>query len=129
VPQPAPRARTPPVVFDDMAWIEDMHRASVAGRRIAMAARAEYESAGVPIAELRACDPEGPGGTALKGCTKLYIPAPVGPHGMVFQIVRREEGTLGLAYLAFGLRHPGPEVRQPSVYEVAHRRLHLAAES
>lgn len=125
---PGRPATTPPVVFDDAAWVEDMRRATVAGRRIAMAARAAYESAGVPIGELRACDPEGPGGTQLERCVKVYVPAPSGPHGMVFQIGRRRDGTLGLAYLAFGLRHPARDVRQPSVYQVAHRRLHASPE-
>lgn len=59
---------------------------------------------------------------------KVYVPVPAGTYGMVFQIGRRSDGKLGLAYLAFGLRHPGPDVRQPSVYEVAHRRLHAPAE-
>lgn len=129
MPRPGRPATTPPVVFDDAAWVEDMRRATVAGRRIAMAARAAYESAGVPIGELRACDPEGPGGTQLEGCVKVYVPAPNGPHGMVFQIGRGRDGTLGLAYLAFGIRHPARDVRQPSVYEVAHRRLHASPEA
>lgn len=43
---------------------------------------------------------------------------------MVLDIDRRG-GRLVLAYLAFGLRHPGRDVRQPSVYEVAHRRLNV----
>jgi hypothetical protein len=71
VPQPGRPATTPPVVFDDAAWAEDMRRATVAGRRIAMAGRAAYESTGVPIGELRACDPEGPGGTQLERCVKV----------------------------------------------------------
>lgn len=123
MPQGRRSARTPPVSFDDAAWVEDMTRATTAGRRVAMAARAEYESSGVPFDELRACDPEGPGGTQLKRCVKVYVPAPVGSHGMVLQIGRERGGSLGLAYLAFGLRHPARDMRQPSVYEVAHRRL------
>jgi hypothetical protein len=78
-----------------------------------MAAQAGYESDGVPIDELRACDPEGPGGTQLERCMKVYVPAPSGPHGMVFRIGRRRDGKLGLAYLAFGLRHPARDARQP----------------
>jgi len=31
---------------------------------------------------------------------------------------------LYLAFLAFGVRHPKPPSRQPSVYQRAHRRLH-----
>jgi hypothetical protein len=93
-----------------------------------MVARADYEAGGVLVGALRACDPEGPGGTALESCVKVYLPAPAGPHGMVFRIARQRGGRLGLAYLAFALRHPGPDMRQPSVYEVAHRRLHQAPE-
>jgi hypothetical protein len=94
-----------------------------------MAARARYESDEVAIGQLRACDPEGRGGTHLERCVKVYVPAPNGPHGMVFQIGRRRNGMLGLAYLAFGLRHPERDARHPSVYEVAHRRLHALPEA
>ncbi|MGH3026720.1 MAG: hypothetical protein ACRDLR_09755, partial [Gaiellaceae bacterium] len=74
-------------------------------------------------------DPEGPGGTALTRCMKVYVPTPAGRYGLVLQIARRRDGKLGLAYLAFGLRHPGRDVRQPSVYEVAHRRLNASRRS
>ncbi len=63
------------------------------------------ESSGVPFEELRASDPEGPAGTQLNRCMKVYVPVPGGPHGMVFQIGRQRGGKLGLAYLAFVLRH------------------------
>lgn len=90
-----------------------------------MGARAEYETGGVLYTELRACAAEGPGGTSLPACMKVYVPPPAGPHGMVLRITRDGDGRLRLAFLAFGLRHPGPNVRQPSVYDVAHRRLNL----
>ena len=128
MPQPRRTGRTPPVVFDDAAWAEDMKRASVTARRSEMTTRAEYESKGVPFVELRACDPEGPDGTQLERCMKVYVPAPTGPHGMVFQIGRDPHGKLALAHLAFGLRHPTRDMRQPSVYQVAHRRLHQTSE-
>jgi hypothetical protein len=128
VPQSRRTGRTPPVVFDDAVWAEDLRRASATARRSASAARALYESGGVPFAELRACAPEGPDGTQLERCMKVYVPAPAGPHGLVFQIGRDANGKLALAYLAFGLRHPTRDMRQPSVYEVAHRRLHQAPE-
>jgi hypothetical protein len=99
-----------------------MARASATGREVALAARENFETAGVPFDQLKPCDPEGPGGTALDHCVKVYLPAPAGPHGMVFEIVRIR-GRLRLIYAAFGLRHPPSESRQPSVYEVAHRRL------
>lgn len=89
---------------------------------MAAEARGEFEANGVPIPQLKACEPEGPGGTQLPHCVKVYLPAPDGPHGMVFEI-ERISGRLRLLYAAFGLRHPDPQMRQPSVYEVAHRRL------
>ena len=113
---------TPPVVFDDTAWAEDLRSGLCDRRRVAAEARGEFETNGVSIEQLKACEPEGPAGTRLQRCVKVYLPAPDGPHGMVFEI-ERISGRLRLLYLAFGLRHPGREVRQPSVYEVAHRRL------
>ncbi len=115
--------RTPPVAFDAVAWADDMARASAAGLRVAEAARKEFEESGVPIDQLKRCDAEGTDGTQLDHCVKVYLPAPVGPHGMVLRIARQPDGRLSLAYAAFGLRHPAREVRQPSVYQVAHRRL------
>ena len=110
--------RTPPVVFDEAAWAADLLRASATGRPVATAARNEFETNGVPIEHLNACEPEGPAGTRLPHCVKGYLPAPDGPHGMVLEI-ERISGRLRLLYAAFGLRHPGPGVPQPSVYEIA----------
>jgi hypothetical protein len=115
-------ARTPPVAFDAAAWEEDMRRASTAGRAVADAARREFEEKGVAIEQLKPCDAEGSDGTRLPNCVKVYLPPPDGAHGMVFGIVRID-GRLQPLFAAFGLRHPGPRVRQPSVYQVAHRRL------
>jgi hypothetical protein len=42
---------------------------------------------------------------------------------MVFRIERRE-GRLLLAYAAFGVRHHPRGSMAPTVYEIAHRRLH-----
>ena len=116
MPQQRRPAVTPPVVFDDAAWTEDLLRASGTARRVATEARGEFETNGVLIAQLKACEPEGPGGTRLPHCVKVYLPVPDGPHGMVFEI-DRISGQLRLLYTAFGLWHPGPEMRQPSVYE------------
>lgn len=113
---------TPPVIFDEAAWAEDLLRASATARGVATEARREFETNGVPIAQLKACDHEGPAGTRLPHCLNVYLPVPDGPHGMVFEI-ERISGRLRLLCAAFGLRHPGSEMRQPSVYEVAHRRL------
>lgn len=122
MPQQRRPAVTPPVVFDEAAWAADLLRASASARRVATEARDQFETNGVPIDQLKACDPEGAAGTHLPRCVKVYLPAPDGPHGMVFEI-ERISGRLRLLYAAFGLRHPGPEMRRPSVYEVAHRRL------
>jgi hypothetical protein len=116
-------ARTPPVVFDDAAWAEDMLRASAAARAVAERARDDFEQSGVAIDQLKACAPEGPDGTELPHCLKVYLPAPDGSHGMVFDI-DRVDGRLRLLYVAFGLRHPRGNTRQPLVYEIAHRRLY-----
>jgi hypothetical protein len=129
VPQPERPARTPPVIFGSSAWAEDLLRASVGAQEVAQTARAQFEPSGIPVADLRACQAEGPDGTRLESCVKVYLPAPAGPHGMVFRIVRDRQGRLGLVYAAFGLRHPSPDMRQPSVYQVAHRRLHLELEN
>jgi hypothetical protein len=100
-----------------------MRRSSAAGRAVADQARREFEEFGVPIDHLKSCDTEGAEGTRLPNCVKVYLPAPAGPHGMVFEIVRIE-GQLQPLFAAFGLRHPGDVVRQPSVYRIAHQRLY-----
>jgi hypothetical protein len=121
-------ARTPPVVFDDAAWAEDMLRASAGARAVAEDARGAFKENGVPIDQLRACAAEGTDGTALPHCVKVYLPASAGPHGMVFEI-DRVAGRLCLLYVGLGLRHPSRDMRQPSVYQVAHRRLHSGSEN
>lgn len=46
------------------------------------------------------------------------------PWRMVFEITRDPaSGAFVLAYLAYGLGHPG-KPWQPSAYQVAHQRLH-----
>lgn len=122
MPQQRRPATTAPVVFDEAAWAEDLLRASPTARRVAGEAPDRFETNGVSIAQLKACEPEGPAGTRLPHCVKVYLPAPDGPHRMVFEIERISD-RLRLLYAAFGLRHPGREMRQPSVYDVAHRRL------
>lgn len=110
------------VLFDDAAFVEDLNRASEAGRVVALAARKDYEQGGVPIEQLLACEEEGPEGTALENCVKIRLPHPDGKFGMVFRIERRADKLL-LAYVAFGVRHHPREANAPSVYEVAHQRL------
>lgn len=77
---------------------------------------------GAPRGWLRRCEEEGRDGTRLGGCVKLYIPQPAGRWGAVFA-AELEAGKPVLLLIAVGERHPEQPWR-PSVYEIAHRRLH-----
>lgn len=77
----------------------------------------------MPVEHLLACDEEGPDGTTLANCMKIYLPRPAGKFGMVFRIELHEGKSL-LAYAAFGIRHHPPDSHAPTVYQIAHRRLH-----
>jgi hypothetical protein len=109
--------------FDEDAWAEDLARTTDAGRTAAIAARRRYERSGVPLSELRPCERDARDGTDLPGCTKVYLPEPDGRFGLVFRFYLIS-GTLGLAHLAFGVRHHPPESHAPTVYQLAHDRLH-----
>lgn len=112
-----------PALFDDAAFDEDLRRASDAGKEVALASRREFEVEGVPVSSLLACDEEGPEGTALKHCVKLRLPPPDGKFGMVFRI-ELKEGRSVLVFAAFGVRHHPSEANVPTVYGIAHNRLH-----
>jgi len=117
------RAGRAPAQFDDAAFAEDLKRTSDAGRQVAESTRREYEQDGVPIDDLLPCQEEGPEGTALMHCMKVYLPRPDGKFGMVFRIELREGKSL-LVYAAFGIRHQPGDSHALTVYELAHRRLH-----
>lgn len=112
-----------PALFDDAAFAEDLQRASDAGTEVALAARKEFEGEGVPVGSLLACDEEGSDGTELRHCVKLRLPPPDGKFGMVFRIEQRQERSV-LVFAAFGVRHHPLEANAPTVYEIAHSRLH-----
>jgi hypothetical protein len=114
-----PRPGHASVVFADDAFDEDIARS---GREIAEAARRRYERDGVPVDELRRVQDEGPDGTILLGCLKVYLPPAVGRFGMIFQLGIEETGAR-LRYLAFGVRHQPKGSHALTVYEVADRRL------
>ncbi|HEX3174781.1 MAG TPA: hypothetical protein VHQ43_11260 [Solirubrobacterales bacterium] len=116
------RAGHAPALFDDVLIAEDIERASNTGREVALASRAEYERNGVPLNDLLPCEEEGPDGTVLAHCMKIYLPRPVGKFGMVFRIALRE-GKAQLVYAAFGVRHHPRDSHAPTVYEIAHNRL------
>ena len=111
------------VIFDDLAFTEDIEGGSANGRAVARATRHAYERHGCPVNELLACQDEATDETRLPGCVKVYLPRPAGRFGMVFEIDRRAS-RLVLAYLAFGVRHHPPGSHAPTVYRMAHRRLH-----
>jgi len=92
---------------------------------VARKAIAHFESHGVPEVELRKCRKHGPDGTNLENCLKVYLPQgePKPRFRMVFFPQLRER-PYELLYLAFGVAHPPPGSHMPSVYFVAHRRLH-----
>lgn len=111
-----------PVHVDERELAEDLGHASEAGRAAIEAMIERLNADGVPKDWLKQCDAEARDGTQLAGCVKLYIPQPAGRWGAVLlggSLDRRP--TLFL--LAVGERHPGVPWR-PSVYEIAHRRLH-----
>jgi hypothetical protein len=116
-------ARTPPVLFDDAAWAEDLAGATERGREVALAARDEFELHGAPLAHLRGCEADGLD-VGLGQCVKVYLPPANGAHGVVLKIERdRTSRRLRLVCIAFGRRHPPRNSRMPRVYEIAHRRL------
>jgi len=66
------------VRFDEEAFAEDLEHATAAGREVAVAARRRLEREGIRIEECHPCLAEGPEGTALGGCVKVYVPPPAG---------------------------------------------------
>lgn len=124
-----PQAPVWRVRFDLPAWDADLRAASATARQHAERWRLRIQIAGgIPHAELKRTRAQDDGGVALPGCVKTRIPDPFdedprkSPWGAVLLLARDDKG-LYLAFLAFGLRHPDPAGRLPSVYQRAHRRL------
>ncbi len=121
---PAKRGHTP-VGFDEVVWSEDLRNSTDAGRTAATNKRATLERDGQPIDELLACDEEAQDGTSLPGCVKTYVPWPEGKWGIVYLIARDPKTTrLSLDVLSFGVRHHPSKSHAPTVYGLAHRRMH-----
>jgi hypothetical protein len=101
---------------------EDLPRCTGAARAAIKPVIDELRHEGVPFEWLLRCEEEGHDGTRLGGCVKFYIPRPAGQWGAV--LAGDEESTKpALILVAVGERHPEQPWR-PSVYEIAHRRLH-----
>ena len=112
-----------PALFDPEAWEEDLARTTPSGRAAAEAARDSYGQGGIPFTHLRRIEEQGRDGTVLPDCAKVYLPLPAGRFGMVFRAIKIE-GRPHLAYLAFGVRHQPKDSRRPTVYHLAHQRMH-----
>jgi hypothetical protein len=116
------------VRFDELAFSEDIRHATPAGRQVAGAARQRLQADGADPSEFKRCDPDARDGTSLPNCLKAYLPTPDGRWRMIFEVLRdTTTGELVLSYLAFGVAHP-EHPWQPSVYQVAHQRLHHPAD-
>jgi hypothetical protein len=111
------------VVFDSDAITEDLAHATKAAREIGERAVRRLERDGITSEQLHACKAEERDGTHLPSCVKTYLPQPAGRCGMVLRLKVDEHGPF-LFCLAFGVRHPPRDSHRPSVYQVAHRRLH-----
>jgi hypothetical protein len=120
----APKRGFAPVAFDDLAWQDDLSRATGSARRIGEETRSRLEREGQSVDALFACDADARDGTSLPGCVKVYLPPPSGPLGFVYRIAKDQNGRFYLDHLAFGVRHLPPGVRGETVYRLAHRRLH-----
>jgi hypothetical protein len=120
----------PPVaiVFGDREWEEEVGRLTSAGsaRPQAERARRQIEAKSVRLT-WRPCLAEGPDGTRLPGCRKVYVPVDregpsAAPYGFVFQLAKSRQ-ALFWNFVAFGERHPDNRNTR-NVYERAHKRLH-----
>jgi hypothetical protein len=117
------------IEFGAVEWDEEVERydrRSLA-RLQAEGARKQIE-AGTMQLNWRRCQADGPGGTNLPGCRKLYVPlgkqgSSEASFGFVFQLIQKPDGSLAWNLIAFGERHPDHQ-RTRTVYERAHKRLH-----
>lgn len=111
--------------FDDDVWAEEVERLGAEGpaRKSALGARAEIERSGARV-PVRRCEADGPAGTRLPGCAKVYVPIEVepsrAPYGFVFAL-RMDPGTgrVGLRLVAYGERHHTASIPTSSRLRVA----------
>lgn len=107
----------------DEVLTEDLARCTAAARKAIESAVGVLVDEGAPREWLRRCEEEGRDGTRLAGCVKIYIPPPAGRWGAVLT-ADEEASKPALVLVAVGERHPA-QPWKPSVYEIAHRRLHM----
>jgi hypothetical protein len=102
---------------------EDLAHCTPAARSAIEPVVTTMREKGIPVEWLLRCQVEGRDGTRLGGCVKFYIPPPGGQWGAVL-VADEDADKPALVLLAVGERHPGRPWK-PSVYEIAHRRLHM----
>lgn len=102
---------TVPIEFGLLEWEEEVERYGPhsPARARAQSARRAIE-AGTATLDWRRCKADGPSGTKLPGCRKLYVPLDTessadAPYGFVFQLIRKPDSTLAWNLIAFGERH------------------------
>ena len=115
------------VSVDELLLEEDLAHATAAGRAAIAPVIDELKRTGVPTSWLKRCQAEGRDTTRLAGCVKTYIPQPDGPWGAVLT-GDKLASVPTLVLLAVGQRHPA-QPWTPSVYQVAHSRLHPQRET
>jgi hypothetical protein len=118
------------IQFGVEEWQEEVerYRPSAIPRARAQSARRVIEAGSARLDWKRCRSDDGPSGTRLAHCLKLYLPldkegASAAPYGFVFQLQRTADDSPMLNFVAFGERHPDNE-RTKSVYTRAHKRLH-----
>jgi hypothetical protein len=104
------------VLFNEGAFAEDTMRSGPGRGGGAAGGSQSVERDGVEIKALRRGDPEGPDGTRLPSCFKVYLPVPSGKFGMVVLRFVRDGDGLALRYLAFGVRHHPRDSNAQTVY-------------
>ena|ERR1700686_2984767 len=115
------------VQFDPATLAEDAEHSTPKARTLLRDTVRQLDRNGIPQSQLKACEDPARDDTKLAGCAKTYLPPPNGDWGMVFQLRLDEHGHPFLACLAFGIRHP-TRSWQPSVYQIADRRLHAPSQ-
>jgi hypothetical protein len=89
-----------PIEFGTIEWKEEVERyhPRSPARTHAQCARKAIETGQAKL-DWKRCKPNGPDGTKLPGCRKLYVPldkqgASAAPYGFVFQLIQKPDASL-----------------------------------
>ncbi len=120
-----PAARFFPIVFDESILNSDLQRLPAAAETALHRLHAQTQrDGGIPRGHLKRCHGEARDGTDLEGCVKTYVEWPNGPWGIVFRAGDDPRRPFALYTLAYGRRHHPRDSHTPTVYQLAHQRLH-----